>query len=82
MVQVTTGSVDPFETSTVANQSFYNLQIGKYLFDDFMLVLTTGVNNEQQSAGFRYDINQNFQAEAWLNNEDNYYIGGNWQYRF
>ena len=47
-----------------------------------MLVLTTGVNNEQQSAGFRYDINQNFQAEAWLNNEDNYYIGGNWQYRF
>ena len=82
MVQVTTGSVDPFETSTVANQSFYNLQIGKYLFDDFMLVLTTGVNNEQQSAGFRYDINRSFQAEAWMNNEDNYYIGGNWQYRF
>lgn len=82
MIQVTTGSVDPFETSTVANQSFYNLQIGKYLFDDFMLVLTTGVNNEQQSAGFRYDINRSFQAEAWMNNEDNYYIGGNWQYRF
>ncbi|MDU3215510.1 MAG: translocation/assembly module TamB domain-containing protein, partial [Negativicoccus succinicivorans] len=82
MIQVTTGSVDPFETSTVANQGFYNLQIGKYLFDDFMLVLTTGVNNEQQSAGFRYDINRSFQAEAWVNNEDNYYIGGNWQYRF
>lgn len=82
MIHITTGSIDPFETTTVANQSFYNLEIGKYLFDDFMFVLTTGVNNDQKSVGFRYDLSQNFNATAWRNDEGNYYVGANWQYRF
>lgn len=82
MINITTGSIDPFETTTAANKSFYNLEIGKYLFDDFMLVLTTGVNNEQQSIGIRYDINPQFTVNAWANNENNYYIGGNWQKKF
>lgn len=82
MINITTGSIDPFETDTVTSQGMYNIEIGKYLFDDFMLVLAQGVNNEQRSVGFRYDLNRSFQLSAWANNEDNWYTGANWQRRF
>ncbi len=82
MINITTGSIDPFETDTVASQGLYNIEIGKYLFDDFMLILATGVNNEQQSIGAKYDLNRSFGVNAWVNSEDNYYFGGEWRKRF
>ena len=39
------------------NDSYYYIKIGKYLFNDFMLTATMGVNNEEKSLGFHYDLN-------------------------
>lgn len=82
MIHITTGSIDPFERDTVSSKGMYNIEIGKYLFNDFMLVLTQGVNNDQQSIGVRYDLTQSTGINGWVNNRDNYYIGGTWRYRF
>lgn len=83
MINITTGSLDPFTTTTNSNTGvMYNIEIGKYLFDDFMLTAATGVNNKQYNIGFRYDINRQLSARGWTNSENNYYIGGQWKWRF
>ena len=83
MINITTGSLDPFTTTTNSNTGvLYNIEIGKYLFDDFMLTAATGVNNRQYNIGFRYDINRHLSAGGWANSEHNYYIGTQWKWRF
>jgi len=83
MMNITTGSLDPSVATSDSNTGvLYNIEIGKYLFDDFMLTAATGVNNRQYNIGFRYDINRQFSARGWTNNENNYYIGTQWKWRF
>lgn len=81
MISVTSSLTDYYD-STSANDNYYYIKIGKYLFNDFMLTATTGVNNDQKSIGFHYDVNSHLGISAWYNNEHDSYVGTDWKFRF
>ena len=81
LISITSSLTDYYDSDS-SNNNYYYIKIGKYLFNDFMLTATTGVNNKQQSVGFHYDINSHIGLSAWYNNEHNSYIGTDWKFRF
>ncbi len=83
VLSVTTSLTDYYDSSSgTANDDYYYIKIGKYLFNDFMLTATTGINNDQQSIGFRYDLKSRVGLAAWYNNDHDSYIGADYQFRF
>ena len=83
LVSVTSSLNDYYDnTSAAMNDDFYYVKIGKYLFNDFMLTATMGLNNDQQSLGFRYDLKSRVGLAAWYNNDHDSYIGADYQFRF
>lgn len=83
LVSVTSSLNDYYDnTSAAMNDDFYYIKIGKYLFNDFMLTATMGLNNDQQSVGFRYDLKSRIGLAAWYNNDHDSYIGADYQFRF
>lgn len=82
LINITTGSLDPNEPINEETNSYYNIEIGKYLLPDFMVTFSTGINNDLQSYGFLYDINNHFSVNGWMNSNDHSYIGGQWSYEF
>ena len=83
LVSVTSSLNDNYDSGSAAmNDDFYYIKIGKYLFNDFMLTATMGLNNDQQSIGFRYDLKSRVGLAAWYNNDHNAYIGADYQFRF
>ncbi len=81
-LNVSTGSLDPYEKTTVANENYYNIEMGKYIFPDLLIAAGFGVNNDQNSYGFRYNLNNSSVINAWKNSEGNYYIGAEYTYTF
>ncbi len=81
-ISLTTGSLDPYEPTNKVNQSYYNIEIGKYVLPNFMLMLSMGVNNDQALYGTRYDINSRLSLNGWINNRNRSYIGGQWRFTF
>lgn len=81
LISVTSSLTDYYDSSS-ADDNYYYIKIGKYLFNDFMLTATTGVNNEQKSIGFHYDVNSRIGISAWYNNEHDSYIGTDWKFKF
>jgi hypothetical protein len=83
MVSMTSSLTDTYQAAdSTDNQNFYYIKIGKYLFRDFMITATTGVNNSQKSIGFRYDLNSRIGISAWYNSEHDSYIGADWKFTF
>lgn len=83
MIHITTGSIDPFRADDGRQSKF--LQFGNRkipLPTISCLSLTTGVNNDQKSVGFRYDLVKISNATAWRNDRGITTLGANWQYRF
>ena len=46
LINITTGSLDPNEPINEETNSYYNIEIGKYLLPDFMVTFSTGINND------------------------------------
>lgn len=83
VLSVTTSLTDYYDSSAgSANDDYYYIKIGKYLFNNFMLTATTGINNSQQSIGFRYDLKSRVGLAAWYNSDHDSYIGADYQFRF
>lgn len=82
MISITSSLTDYYDSRTVNNDNYYYIKIGKYLFNDFMLTATTGVNNNQTSIGFHYDLNSHIGISSWYNNEHDSYIGTDWKFKF
>ena len=82
MVSVTSALNDSYVVNDAMSDDFYYIKIGKYLFNDFMLTATMGLNNDQQSFGFRYDLKSRVGLAAWYNNDHDAYIGADYQFRF
>ena len=81
LINITSSLTDYYDSSS-ADDNYYYIKIGKYLFNDFMLTATTGVNNEQKSIGFHYDVNSRIGISAWYNNKHDSYIGTDWKFKF
>lgn len=82
LVSITTGSLDPYEPTNKVNQGYYNIEIGKYLFPNFMVTVAKGVNNDLLVYGARYELGSRFSLNAWANNNNHSYIGGQWRFKF
>lgn len=82
LINITTGSIDPNEPINSETNSYYNIEIGKYLLPNLMVTYSQGLNNDLQSYGILYDINNNFSINGWMNSNDHSYIGGQWTYEF
>lgn len=82
MISITSSLTDYYDSRTVNNDNYYYIKIGKYLFNNFMLTATTGVNNNQTSIGFHYDLNSHIGISSWYNNEHDSYIGTDWKFKF
>lgn len=83
LINITSSLTDYYDsTAAASDQDFYYIKIGKYLFRDFMMTATTGVNNDQKSLGFHYDLGSRFGISAWYNSEHDRYTGAEWKYTF
>lgn len=82
MISVTSGLNDYNDSTGIDKNNFYYIKIGKYIFNDFMLTATGGLNNEERSIGFRYDVNSHLGISAWYNNNHDSFVGTDWKFKF
>lgn len=60
----------------------YNLEVGKYITDRLMLNYTMGVDHDQHSFGFRYDLNRRISLTGMADNKNTSRIGIETRFRF
>lgn len=83
LISVTSSLTDYYSSADSSlNNDYYYIKIGKYLFNDFMLTATMGVNNDEESYGFRYDLKSRVGLAAWYNNDHDSYVGADYQFQF
>lgn len=83
LISVTSSLTDYYSSADSGlNNDYYYIKIGKYLFNDFMLTATMGVNNDEESYGFRYDLKSRVGLAAWYNNDHDSYVGADYQFQF
>lgn len=82
LINITTGSLDPNEPVNEDTNSYYNIEIGKYLLPDLMVTFSTGINNDTQAYGIMYDINSHYSVNGWMNSNGHSYFGGQWTTQF
>lgn len=81
MLNVTSGSLNMNERLSNENKNYYNIEMGKYLFNDFMLTAAFGLNHRDNRAGLQYDVSNHMSINAWKASDDSY-IGGQYRYSF
>lgn len=68
-------AVDDNEKDHSIDREVYNLEVGKYITDRLMLSYTMGVDHDERSMGFRYDLNRRFSVTASRDNKDRNLFG-------
>ena len=82
LISVTSSLTDYYSSLDDNQTGNYYIKIGKYLFNDFMLTATMGVNNDKKSMGFHYDLNSHAGLSSWYNSDDDSYVGTDWSFKF
>lgn len=82
LISITSSLTDYYDSINDNNDNYYYIKIGKYIFNDFMLTATMGVNNDEKSVGFHYDLNSRIGLSSWYNSNHDSYIGTNWSFKF
>ncbi len=81
MLTVTSGSLDLNDRNADVSRNYYNIEMGKYLFNDFMVTAAFGINHGDNRFGFQYDLGSKFSVNAWTSDDDNF-LGGVYKYSF
>ena len=81
MLIVTNGSLNLNDKNTDVSRNYYNIEMGKYLFNDFMVTAAFGINHGDDRFGFMYDLGSKFSVNAWTSDDDSF-IGGVYKYSF
>lgn len=81
MLTVTTGSLDFNDKNTDINRNYYNIEMGKYLFNDFIVTAAFGLNHDDNRFGVQYSLGNRFNVNAWKSEGDTF-IGGSYKYNF
>lgn len=82
-MSITSDLTDYYDSNSANdNNNYYYIKIGKYLFNDFMLIATMGMNNDDKSIGARYKLNSHAGIAAWRTSNHDSYIGADWDFRF
>lgn len=64
------------------NREVYNIEMGKYVTDRLMLNYTTGIDYDQHSFGFRYDLNRKISLTGSVDDQNDKRIGIETRFRF
>lgn len=81
MLNITTGSLDYNSKTADVENNYYNIEMGKYLFNDFMLTAAFGLNHDDNRIGMQYNLGSKFGVAAWKSADDSF-IGGMYKYSF
>lgn len=81
MLTVTNGSLDFSDKHSDVSNNYYNIEMGKYLFDNFMLTAAFGLNHDDNRFGAQYDLGSRFNVNAWTSDDDSF-VGGMYRYSF
>lgn len=81
MLTVTNGSLDLNDKKTDLSRNYYNIEMGKYLFNDFMMTAAFGLNHDDNRFGIQYDLGSKFSVNTWKS-EESAFIGGLYRYTF
>jgi translocation and assembly module TamB len=81
MLTVTTGSLNFNDKNTDISRNYYNIEMGKYLFNDFMVTAAFGLNHDDNRFGVQYSLGSRFNINAWKS-ESSSFIGGSYKYSF
>ena len=81
MLTVTNGSLDFSDEHSDVSNNYYNIEMGKYLFDNFMLTAAFGLNHDDNRFGAQYDLGSRFSVNAWTSDDDSF-VGGMYRYSF
>jgi len=81
MLTVTTGNLDITAHDREEGKNYYNIEMGKYLFNNFMVTAAFGLNHNDNRIGMQYNLGSRFSVDAWKS-PDNAYVGGSWRYSF
>lgn len=81
MLTVTNGSLNLNDKNTDVSRNYYNIEMGKYLFNDFMVTAAFGINHGDDRFGFMYDLGSRFSVNAWTSDDDSF-LGGVYKYSF
>ncbi|MBS5582366.1 MAG: translocation/assembly module TamB domain-containing protein [Megasphaera sp.] len=77
---VTTGSLDYQDEKADVGDDYYNIEMGKYIMNNFMVTAAFGLNHDDNRFGFEYTPNR-FGIAAWKSNDDSF-IGGVYRFNF
>lgn len=68
-------SSDETDKDNTIDREVYNLEVGKYVTDRLMLSYTMGVDHDERSMGFRYDLSHRFSVTGSRDNKDRNMFG-------
>lgn len=81
MLTVTNGSLDFSDDHSDISNNYYNIEMGKYLFNNFMVTAAFGLNHDDNRFGMQYDLGSRFSLNAWTSDDDGF-VGGMYRYSF
>ena len=85
-INISSNYLDPYKIRSQGNtgttENYYSLEVGKYIIPDLMVTAGTGLNYRLSKFGLQYYVGQNYNINTWVTSNDNYYVGGQWRYRF
>lgn len=81
MLTVTNGSLNLNDRNTDLSRNYYNIEMGKYLFNDFMVTAAFGLNHSDNRFGVQYQLGNRFNLNAWKSDEDQF-AGAFYKYSF
>lgn len=81
-ISITSSLTDYYDNVDDNNDNYYYIKIGKYIFNDFMLTATMGMNNDEKSIGAHYDLNSRVGLSSWYNSNHDSYVGTDWSFKF
>lgn len=81
MLTVTNGSLNLNDKNTDLSRNYYNIEMGKYLFNDFMVTAAFGLNHDDNRFGVQYQLGNRFNLNAWKSDEEKF-AGAFYKYSF
>ena len=82
MLTVTNGSLNLNDKNDDVNSNnYYNIEMGKYLFNNFMVTAAFGLNHDENRFGAQYNLGSKFSINGWTADDDSF-VGGMYRYSF
>lgn len=80
-LMVTNGSLNLNDRNTDLSKNYYNIEMGKYIYDNVMLTAAFGLNHQDNRVGIQYDLTRGLSIDTWKS-KDSSFLGATYRYSF